>query len=114
MTELYLIRHADAGDPAAWTGDDADRPLSGKGEKQADRLGRFLAGTAFRPDAILTSPKVRARRTAEIVAGHCWSSATIEDRVAGGLDVGKVEGILRDAGNPERTVLVGHDPDFTE
>src|SRR6476619_6761533 len=114
MTELYLIRHADAGDPAAWTGDDADRPLSGKGEKQADRLGRFLAGTAFRPDVILTSPKARAHRTAEIVAGHLGSSATIEDRLAGGLDAGTGEAILRDAGDPERPVLVGHDPDFTE
>jgi len=114
MTELYLIRHADAGDPAAWTGDDADRPLSSKGEKQADRLGRFLAGTAFRPDVILTSPKVRAHRTAEIVAGHLRSSATVEDRLAGGLDAGIVEAILRHAGDPERPVLVGHDPDFTE
>ena len=68
MTELYLLRHADAGDPEAWKGDDADRPLSGKGEKQSERLGRFLAGTAFRADVVLTSPKVRALRTAEIVA----------------------------------------------
>jgi len=39
MTELHLIRHADAGDPAAWEGADEARPLSPKGEKQADRLG---------------------------------------------------------------------------
>jgi phosphohistidine phosphatase SixA len=114
MTELYLLRHADAGDPEAWTGDDADRPLSGKGEKQSERLGRFLAGTAFRADVFLTSPKVRALRTAEIVAERLGSTATVEDRLAGGLDAGVVDAILRDRGDPDRAVLVGHDPDFTE
>ena len=68
MIELYLLRHADAGDPMAWQGPDAARPLSGKGERQADRLGRFLAGIGFTPDAIITSPKVRAAQTAEGVA----------------------------------------------
>ena len=114
MTELYLLRHADAGDPETWKGDDADRPLSGKGEKQAERLGAFLAGTAFRADVILTSPKVRALKTAEIVAGHLGSSAKVDDRLAGGLDADAVESILRDAGDPEQVVLTGHDPDFTE
>src|SRR3954447_1897562 len=114
MTELYLLRHADAGDPEAWAGDDADRPLSGKGEKQSERLGRFLAGTAFRADVILTSPKLRALRTAEIVAERLGSTATVEDRLATGLDAGVVDAILRDHGDPERPVLVGHDPDLTE
>ncbi len=66
--ELYLLRHAHAGDPGAWDGPDDRRPLSDKGERQAERLGRFLAGIGFRTDAIITSPKVRAAQTAEIVA----------------------------------------------
>ena len=66
--ELYLLRHAHAGDPADWDGPDDARPLSEKGERQADRLGRYLARLGFAPDAIITSPKVRAARTAEIVA----------------------------------------------
>src|SRR5512144_1663227 len=114
MTELYLLRHADAGDPEAWTGDDAQRPLSGKGEKQADRLGRFLAGTPLRPDVILTSPKVRARQTADIVAEPLGMTVRLEERLGGGLDASVVEAILRDAGDPDRPVLVGHDPDFSE
>ena len=61
MIELYFLRHAHAGDPEAWTGDDAARPLSDKGEKQAERLGAFLAGVGFKPDAIISSPKLRAR-----------------------------------------------------
>ena len=113
-TELCLIRHADAGDPEAWTGSDDVRPLSGKGEKQAKRLGRFLAELGFRPDAVITSPKTRARQTAEIVADSLGVEIAIDERLAGGVDVVTIEAILFDAGEPERPVLVGHDPDLSE
>lgn len=114
MTELYLLRHADAGDPAAWDGPDELRSLSVKGERQADRLGRFLVGAGFGPAAIITSPKVRAAQTARIVAEHLGLPAVVDDRLAGGLDVEGVEAILHGAGDPHRLILVGHDPDFTE
>ena len=114
MIELHLIRHADAGDPMAWHGPDEDRPLSAKGERQADRLGRFLAKIGFRPDTIITSPKVRAAQTAEIVAGHLGVSVAVHAGLAGGVDLDTVEAILRDTGDPVRPVLVGHDPDFTD
>jgi phosphohistidine phosphatase len=113
-TELYLLRHADAGDPEAWTGSDDARPLSSKGEKQSRRLGRFLAELGFRPGAIVTSPKVRARDTARIVAEILGVEATIDERLGGGLDAVAIEAILFDVGEPERPVLVGHDPDFSD
>ncbi len=114
MTELHLLRHADAGDPLAWEGPDEVRPLSDKGEKQADRLGRFLAGIGFVPDAIITSPKVRAAQTAEIVARHLGVAVGVDPRLAGAFGVETIEGLLRDAGDPARPVIVGHDPDFSE
>ena len=114
MIELHFLRHAHAGDPEAWTGDDEARPLSDKGEKQADRLGVFLAGVGFRPDAIITSPKLRAAQTAEIVATHLGMQISFDDRLAGGFDVGTLETLLRDAGDPVRPVVVGHDPDFSD
>jgi phosphohistidine phosphatase len=111
--QLFLLRHADAGDPAAWRGDDAERPLSEKGERQAERLGTFLAEIAFLPDAIVTSPKVRARRTAEIVAEALGAGVRLDDRLGSGLGPETADAILADAGRPERPVLVGHDPDFS-
>jgi phosphohistidine phosphatase len=113
VIELYLLRHADAGDPTAWQAD-AERPLSGKGERQADRLGRFLAGIGFKPDAIITSPKVRAAQTADGVAHHLGVPVTIDDRLAEGVDLRALEVVLRSAGDPARPVLVGHDPDFSD
>jgi phosphohistidine phosphatase len=112
--QLYLLRHAHAGSPGAWSGPDDSRPLSGKGEHQAERLGRFLASVLFRPGAILTSPKVRAARTAEIVAAALDVPVTVDERLGGGLDLATVEAILADLGNPVSPVLIGHDPDFSE
>ena len=114
VTELYLLRHAHAGDAAAWTGLDDDRPLSSKGERQSERLGRFLASVGFRPDAIVSSPKARALQTAQIVAAAVDVEVRLDDRLGGSLDLVMVEAILFDAGEPGRPVLVGHDPDFSE
>ena len=113
-TRLHLLRHADAGDPESWSGPDDARPLSPKGEKQSRRLGKHLASLGFTADAIISSPKLRARQTAEIVAAELGREVTIDDRLGFGLDAVAVEAILFDAGEPESPVLVGHDPDFSE
>jgi phosphohistidine phosphatase len=110
--ELYLLRHADAGDPEAWTRPDGERPLSAKGRRQSERLGRQLAAIEFAPDAILASPKVRAAETARIVAEALGGTVVEDDRLAGPLDIDRIGEILKDA--PRRVVLVGHDPDFSE
>jgi phosphohistidine phosphatase len=110
---LHLLRHADAGDPEAWSGNDDDRPLSPKGEAQAERLATFLHGVRFTPDAVISSPKVRARRTAEIVADASGLPVHLDDRLAGGVTPDVLDAVLRDAGSPSRPVVVGHDPDFS-
>jgi phosphohistidine phosphatase len=111
--QLYLLRHADAGDPMAWPGDDADRPLSAKGKRQARRLGSLLADIGWRPDVILTSPKVRAAQTAEIVGHAVEVKPNDERRLAASFELGDVGSMLADHQDARRVVLVGHDPDFS-
>jgi len=111
---LHLLRHADAGDWSTWEGPDAARPLSEKGRGQSKRLGRFLADLQFQPDLLITSPKVRAVETAEIVAGCLDASLAVDDRLGDSLDLDVIEAILEGHGNPEGPILVGHDPDFSE
>lgn len=111
---LHLLRHAHAGDPEVWEGPDATRPLSEKGQAQAERLGAFLADIAFKTDAVITSPKLRAAQTADVVARHLGVDVTKDDRLAGPLDLEALEALLSRAEDPERPVLVGHDPDFSE
>ena len=111
---LHLLRHADAGDPAKWDGPDAARPLSDKGRAQSKRLGKFLSGIKFTGDPFITSPKVRAAQTAEIAASPLDAHVIVDERLAGALTLEEIEAVLHDAGDPERPVLVGHDPDFSE
>jgi phosphohistidine phosphatase len=111
---LHLLRHADAGDPEAWTDTDAARPLSDKGRKQSKRLGDHLAAIGFTVDAVITSPKVRAEQTADIVARRLDLVVTVDARLGRPFDLAIVDAILADAGDPGRAVLVGHDPDFSE
>ena len=112
--ELYLLRHADAGDPGAWDGPDERRPLSRKGVRQAERLGSFLAGIGFELDAILTSPKLRAAETARLVADALGAPMTEDERLATDVTCASLGAILHDAGGPGRVMIVGHDPDFSE
>jgi phosphohistidine phosphatase len=114
MIALHLLRHAHAGDPERWTGDDAARPLSEKGRRQAERLGRQLAISDEPPDLFITSPRVRAAQTAEIVAAAVGAPVVVDPRLGGPVDAGTVADIL--LANPEaaRPCLVGHDPDFSE
>ncbi len=99
---LHLLRHADAGDPAAWTGPDAARPLSDKGRKP-DRAARASSWRAigFKADVVITSPKLRAAQTAELVAERIADVVTEDERLAGSLDLDAVEAILADAGDPD-------------
>jgi phosphohistidine phosphatase SixA len=112
VTTLYLLRHAHAGDPEGWTGDDDLRPLSEKGRRQARRLAEALAGWAEAPDLLITSPRLRARETAEPI-GEALGVEVVEDpRLASPFDADGAAGIVA-AHRAERPCLVGHDPDLS-
>jgi phosphohistidine phosphatase len=111
--QLYLLRHADAGDPMAWPGDDAERPLSAKGKRQARRLGSMLADIGWKPDLILTSPKVRAAQTARLVGRAVDVTPDEDARLGTAFELNDVGRILAAHPDAKRVVLVGHDPDFS-
>lgn len=110
---LYLLRHAHAGSADTWDGPDSERPLSPKGRRQAQQLGQFLADRAFVPDAIVSSPKLRARQTAEIVADALGLAIAVDERLAGALDIDTLVALTESVGGTN-VVLVGHDPDFSD
>ena len=111
---LHLLRHADAGDSVAWSGPDATRPLTSKGRGQAERLGRFLAASGVAIDALVTSPKVRAGETADLIAVALGLTVRVDDRLGDPLSFEALTAVLADAGSPIAPILVGHDPDLSE
>lgn len=113
QVELHLLRHADAGDPDAWQGSDDERPLSDTGRRQSERLAHFLADAGFRPDIIVSSPKLRALETARIVGERLQVKVMLDARLGDDASLSAVEGVLTSAGDVRRPVLVGHDPDFS-
>jgi phosphohistidine phosphatase len=113
--ELYLLRHADAGDSAAWPGVDGERPLSKKGRRQAKALARLLKDLGLRVDAVVTSPLVRAIQTARPVAKATGGGVVTDERLGYGFGKRELAAIVRELGpDIRRVVLVGHDPGFTE
>jgi phosphohistidine phosphatase len=117
--QLWLLRHADA-EPHG-TREDSLRRLTARGEEQARAAGAALARIGEEFDAILTSPKVRSRRTIELAAQD-WSDdqrGRIADHppLAGGFDARQaLEAFAETAGTAERgrLLIVGHEPDFSQ
>lgn len=113
VLRIHLLRHAHAGDPLKWDGPDAARPLSRKGRRQAEALGSFLAAAGVRPERIMTSPKVRAHETADIVGAALGATPVVDDRLADDCDLDELEEVLADAGARD-VMVVGHDPYLSE
>lgn len=84
MSRLYLVRHAHAGDRAAWHGPDDERPLSEKGWRQARGLVDLLSADTF--DAITSSPSVRCVQTVEPLAEARHLTVQMDDRLLEGHD----------------------------
>jgi phosphohistidine phosphatase len=103
---IWLLRHGDAEDGEGKP--DAERDLTEKGQRQARDAGRALKALGVKLDVCLTSPKVRARRTAELACEPLGTPVEEDSRLAGG-DFDPVE---LAAGRGE-VMLVGHEPDFS-
>ncbi len=109
---VHLVRHAHAGDAGAWEGDDDLRPLTLKGRRQAERLGRFLTRAGVQPDRLITSPKIRALQTAELVGAALGLDLRVDGRLAEGCSLGCLDALIADA-DASAPMLFGHDPDFS-
>jgi len=79
VARLYLVRHSKAGERRLWKGDDIDRPLSKKGWKQSELIGKRLAKT--KPSTILSSPYVRCIQTLETLGTLTGHAVEIEQRL---------------------------------
>jgi len=111
---LYFLRHGRALSRAEWRGDDDLRPLTPEGEAAMEGEARALAALGLGLETIVTSPLVRARRTAELVATALDGVELLEDeRLAPGFDVKKLRAVVADRGAPRALMLVGHEPDFS-
>jgi phosphohistidine phosphatase len=114
--ELYLIRHAIAAERGESWPDDSKRPLTDEGTARMRKAARGLARLEVAIDVVLTSPLVRARQTAEIVAAALDprpSIVTIES-LAPGATYAAIVADLEKHARKSRLALVGHEPGIGE
>jgi phosphohistidine phosphatase len=102
---VYLVRHAEAapGEP------DDLRPLSSAGRAAARDLGTRLAAEGLRPDAVLSSPLLRARETAAEIARALGADLETDERLSPGADADALRAVV--AGRGATVVAVSHQPD---
>lgn len=113
--QLWLLRHAEA-EPHG-TRPDPERRLTRRGERQARTAGLALGSIDPGFEAVLFSPKARARQTAELAAEQ-WPSAQQEllrehAPLAAGFDGAQALAALAQVGADGRLLLVGHEPDLS-
>jgi phosphohistidine phosphatase len=99
---LVLIRHAEAAEGSP----DELRPLTPEGHEQARRLGEQLRADGIEPDAVLSSPLLRARETAAELG---FGQYEARDELAPGATVDDVRAVV--AGRGETVAVIGHQPD---
>ena len=103
------MRPGDA-EPAASGRSDEERHLSQRGRDDVALVARALARAGVRPQAILTSPRTRARQTGGILSDALGVGAEPVEALRPGCRLGALSVVLQQRG-VERVVLVGHEPD---
>jgi len=103
--QLYLVRHAEAADGEP----DELRPLTADGRRAARTLGERLAADGIKPDAVLTSPLLRARETGAELARPVGLEPEPDDRLAPGATAESVRAAAAERG--ETVVVIAHQPD---
>jgi phosphohistidine phosphatase len=113
---LSLIRHA----KSSWKYpglDDRDRPLNARGVRDSALMGMVLSQRGFSPARMMTSPALRAIRTAEAIASAIGYPVTdlILDRRLYHAGPSQLLGLVKTFEDElEWVACVGHNPGFTE
>ena len=114
--ELYLIRHGVAAERGENYPDDTKRPLTSDGIQKMRREVKAFVALDLTFDVILTSPLVRTRQTAEIVAGGFRNPPPIVNvqALAPGGSHNAIIDELSKQHRRHRIAIVGHEPGIGE
>jgi phosphohistidine phosphatase len=109
VRRLVLMRHAKSAQPVGVP--DHERPLSGRGRRDAQAAGHWFATEGPRPDLVLCSTAVRTRHTWEIVAKSLPPVPARFSPELYGADADELVDLLATVPASVRTlVVVGHEP----
>ena len=111
---VYILRHGIAMEPGSpGINTDAERPLIPKGEQRLREAADAMEKMGLSFDAIISSPYLRARQTAEIVAKHFKLQKKLmfsDDLIPGGNPQALIRQLNGLKPAPENILIVGHEP----
>jgi phosphohistidine phosphatase len=112
--KLSLLRHGIAADRgSAEYENDSERPLTPKGDRRMRRIGKGIQAVGLSYDLILSSPYLRAKQTAEIVAQVLSAPEGVmlaETLTPEGNPRQLIEALRTDHRERQDVLLVGHEP----
>lgn len=115
MKRLILVRHAKT-EPLTEADSDFNRQLKKRGHKDSRLISDHLIGRSMVPQAIVSSPAVRAMQTARIMAGAFSIPESEIVQVPGIYDGLTHEELVsyvnQNAPNSQSVMVVGHNPDI--
>ena len=113
---VYFLRHGIAVDAEEWKGREFDRPLTDEGVKKMEREAKTIAKLALELDLIVTSPLVRAKQTADIVASALTLQKRLveDERVGLGFDSDNLAKVITHHRDANAILLVGHEPSMSQ
>jgi 8-oxo-dGTP diphosphatase len=91
---ILLVRHARAGSRRDWDGPDEERPLSKKGQRQAEGLAELLSGYPVK--RVLSSPYARCVQTVEPLAKALGLEIELRPELGEGAPIDVALALLRD------------------
>jgi phosphohistidine phosphatase len=111
---LYLVRHGRAAERGDEWPDDTKRPLTPQGIDRFREVVRGLSILGITIDVVLTSPLVRARQTADLLAAGLrpHPSVDVTSVLAPGTAISDVIAALAKPGKAKSIACVGHEPDL--
>ena len=113
---LYLVRHAvaETRDDTKYP-DDAGRPLTSKGKRKMEEISQGLTRLGIEFDWIISSPLVRAKETAKILAQEVAydGEMTVSETLAPGGSMNALLQMLAKRPEARSVALVGHEPDLS-
>jgi len=110
--QLWMLRHGEAVPHDSKP--DAERELTPRGRRQSDTAGAALAALGEEFTACYTSPKVRARETAELACAHLNIEPVIEHALADGFNRVDALTLLEAHDADARILIVSHEPTFSQ
>ena len=109
--KLYFLRHGEAEDLAPT---DHGRELTERGKERVAKSAQVLKRLGIAPKVIYSSPRIRAKQTAEIIAEALGMEIIITEDVNFGFNTSNLKSLIKKLSTSDEVMFVGHNPDMSQ